>query len=106
MTHTLSYSIGGVVIARHNEIRDELLYLYRRACTSATVRAEPLIHQGHTRSEQEIRQGRDKDKETWGDVMIRGLWDRQFDAIIDVNLDDADTDMYRYKPMTALLDRW
>ena len=44
--HALSCSTGVLVIARHNEIRDKLLYLSRRAFTSASVRSEPLIHQG------------------------------------------------------------
>ena len=48
VTHALSCIIGGLVIARHNKIRDELLYLSRRDFTSASVRAEPLIHQGRT----------------------------------------------------------
>ena len=68
--HAISCSIGGLVIARHNKIRDKLLYLSRRAFTSAYVRAKPLIHQGHTRSEQEIFQGSDKEKETQKDVMV------------------------------------
>ena len=106
VTHALSCSIGGLVIARHNEIRDELLYLSRRAFTSASVRAEPLIHQGRTRSKLEIRQGSDKHKDTREDVMIRGLWDRQVDAIIVVKLVDADADTYKYEPMTSLLARW
>ena len=38
--------------------------------------------------------------------MIRVLWDFQVDAIIDVNLGEADTDMYKYEPMIALLTRW
>ena len=38
--------------------------------------------------------------------MIRGLWDFQFDAIIDVKLGDSDADTYKYKPMTSLLVRW
>ena len=38
--------------------------------------------------------------------MVRGLWDRQVDAIIDVKLGDADADSYKYEPMAALLDRW
>ena len=38
--------------------------------------------------------------------MIRGLWDRQVDAIIDVKLGDADVDTYKYKPMTSLLAGW
>ena len=80
----------------HNEIRDELLYLSRRAFTSESLRAKPLIHQGRTISEQEIRQGSDNHKDTIGDVVIRGLWDRQFNAIIDVKLGDADANMYTY----------
>ena len=38
--------------------------------------------------------------------MIRGLWYRQVDAIIDVKLGDSDVDTYKYYPMTALLVRW
>ena len=38
--------------------------------------------------------------------MIRGLWDLQVDAIIDVKLGDADANTYKYEPMTSLLSRW
>ena len=38
--------------------------------------------------------------------MVRGLWDSQVDAIIDVKLGDADADTYKYEPMTAILTRW
>ena len=38
--------------------------------------------------------------------MIRGLWDRQVDAIIDAKLGDADADTYKYEPMASLLARW
>ena len=96
VTHALSCSIGGLVIARHNKIREKLLYLYRCAFTSAYVCVEPLMHQGRTRSELEICQGSDKHQDTRGDVMIRGLWDRQVDAIIDFKISNADVDMYKY----------
>ena len=80
--HALSRSISGLFIANHNKIRDKILYLSRRAFNSSSVRAEPLIHEGSTRSEKDICQGSDKDKETREDVMIRGLWDCQVDSII------------------------
>ena len=105
VTHALSCIIGGLVIAGHNKICDELLYLSQCAFTSASVRAEPLIHQGHTISEIEIRQGSDKHKDMRGDVIIRGLWDHQVDVIIDVKLGDADADTYKYDPMSSLLSR-
>ena len=106
VTQTLSFSIGGLVIACHNKIHDKLLYLSQRAFTSAYVRAEPLIHQGRTRSEKEICQGSYKDKETQVYVIIRDLLDCRVDTIIDVNLGDTDADTYKYNPMTALLNRW
>ena len=70
VTHKFSCSTVGLVIVRHNEIRDKLLYFYRRTFTSESVCAEPLIHQGHTRFEQEIRQGSEKYKERRGDVKV------------------------------------
>ena len=38
--------------------------------------------------------------------MVRGLWDFQVDAIIDVKIGDADADSYKYELMTALLSKW
>ena len=99
VTHALSCSIGGLVIACHNKIRDKFLYLSWRAFTSASVHVEHRINQVRTRSKQEIRQGSDKGKETRGGVMVWGLWDRQVNAIIDVNLGYAGADTYKYEPM-------
>ena len=38
--------------------------------------------------------------------MVRGLWDFQVDAIIDIKIGDNDADSYTYEPMVALLARW
>ena len=70
VTHALSCIIGGLVIVCHNKTHDKLLLLSQRAFTSAYVRVELLIHPARTRSEQDMRQGSDKDKETRGDVVI------------------------------------
>ena len=102
MTHTLSCSKGGLVIARHNKVCDELLYLSGRALTSESVCAEPLTHQVRTISERNIRQGSEKYKETRGYLTIQGLWYQQDDTIIDVRLGNADADSYKYEPMAAL----
>ena len=68
--YALSCGTGGLVIARHNKICGELLYLARQAFNPVSVRDEPLIHQGRTRSEKDIRQESDIEKETLGGVMI------------------------------------
>ena len=49
VTHSLSCNKGGLVIARHNKVRGELLYISQRAFTPESVRTKPIIHQGHTR---------------------------------------------------------
>ena len=90
----------------HNKIRDKLLYISQRAFTSSSVCAKPLIHQGRTRSEQEIRQGSDKGKEMQLDLMVQGIWGSQVNAIIGAKIGDADADSYKYEPMTELLARW
>ena len=75
------------------------------AFTSEYVHSESLIHQGRTRSKQDIHQESEEDKYMRGDMMVQGLWDRQVDAIIDIKLGDADTDSYKYEPMEVLLSR-
>ena len=82
------------------------IYLSRLALTLAYVRAEPLIHQGRTKSEKDIRQGSDNDKETRVCVVVQGLWDCQDDAIIDIILGNNVADSYKYETMTAFISRW
>ena len=43
--------------------------------------------------------------ETRGGFLIRGLWESQTDAIIDVRFGDANADTYKYEPMDNLLAR-
>ena len=75
VTQAIICGTGGLVIAHHNKICDELLYLDQQAFTPVSVHAKPLFHKIHTRSEKDIFQRSDKDKETRGDLMIQGLWD-------------------------------
>ena len=104
--HALSCIMGGLIIECHNKVRDKLFYLSQRSFTSSYVGTKPLIHQGRTRSELEIRQGSDKHKDSRGDVTIQGLWDRQVESLIYVKLGDDDVDTYKYEAMTSLLARW
>ena len=84
--HALSCIKGGLVISRHNEVCDKLLYLFPESLHII------IIRQFRTRSERRVRQGSEKYKETRGDVMIWGLWDQQAEAIIDIKIGDADAD--------------
>ena len=44
--------------------------------------------------------------ETRGDFIIRGLWEIQTDAIINVIFGDSDTDTYKKEATGKLLARW
>ena len=57
VNHTLRFWKGGLVIAPHNKMRDEILYLARRSINSAALHTKTLIHKGRNRSERGIRQG-------------------------------------------------
>ena len=50
--------------------------------------------------------GKLQGKKTWVDVMIQGLWDQQFEAIIDVKIGNTDDDSYKDELIAALLDSW
>ena len=41
-----------------------------------------------------------------GDVLIRRVWERQTDAIIDVISGDSDADTYKNEPTDKILSRW
>ena len=101
--HVLSFSHWGLVISCRNEVCYELLYLARQAFPSNCVWGEPFIRQVHSRSDEEVRQGRGG-FDTRGDVLVRGLWESQTYSIINVRFGDTDADTYNKDPMDNLLD--
>ena len=105
LRHILKYCKGCLVIAQHDEVRDGLLYIYRRAFPSNCICSKPLIHQGCIRSEVGARKKSDILK-TRDDVLIWGLWEQHTDVIIDVKIVDVNADSYRYEPMDKLVARW
>jgi hypothetical protein len=46
LRHALECKKGGLVICRHNEIKDELVALAAKAFTPSAIRDEPRIHPG------------------------------------------------------------
>ena len=85
-THEMDCKKGGLVIMHHNEIIDELCFLAEAALTPSAVHDEPLItfsqnmHKGEGLISHENR----------CDLMIRGLWRRGCDSVIDVQVSNLD----------------
>ena len=83
--HALHCKRGGLVTARHNELRDVVANLAGRAFTPSHVRNDPVIYQGcaMTRSKAHPAQPSDNTKqgesppeakEQKGDLLIQDLW--------------------------------
>ena len=96
---------GGLVITRQNKIHDNIIHLAKQAFSPNCEHGKTLIHQGRSRSEEEVRHIGSVPK-TRGDVSIWGLLESMMEAIIDVRF--GDDDAYSWKPvrMDKLLSVW
>lgn len=92
--HALQCKTGGLVINRHDEITDELTDLSAKALKPSMVRAEPRILPGRatetTTAEAGTASVQKIDPADRGDLLIRGLWSRATECIIDVRITDLD----------------
>ena len=103
LQHELGCKKGGIVIFRHNEIRDERVNLASRALTPSAARDEPPIH---GRANENVKtsptkltnQNMDEEAATGederGDSLIRGLWTAGTDCILDARVTDTDAKSY------------
>lgn len=73
---------GGLIHQSHDEVKDELCFLAECALTPSAVRDEPLISMSHNRHEGEGNILH----ENHGDILIRGLWQRGTESILDVQV--------------------
>jgi hypothetical protein len=114
LRHALERNCGGLVISRHNEIRDKLSDLASKAFFPSAVCDEPIIHTGRA---LELRSSPGKPEspavkrllqnnrtEDRGDILIRGLWARGTDCIIDVRITDVDAKYQQSKDPHKVLE--
>ncbi len=109
--HGLACSLGGLVLALHNELCDELPDLAACAFTASAVHNEPLIHPclpftpmtplAPAPSASSAPPPPPSDDQ--GDLLIHGLWSCGTDCILDVHITDTDAKTYQSKdPMKVL----
>ncbi len=108
LQHALGCKKGGLVIFRHNEIRDELIHLAGKAFTPSAVRDEPLIRGRSTEKVDEcpVRQtsaNQPAKEDDRGDILLRGFWARGTECIVDVRVTDTDAASYRARDPAAIL---
>ena len=86
-------------------MRGELIHLTKGAYSLNCIHVKPLIYQGRIIYNKEVRHRR-VEKDTRGDVLIRGIWERQTYTIIDIRFGGVDCAIYNKEPMSILLVQW
>jgi hypothetical protein len=105
---------GGLMISRHNEIREELSDLAsKKALFSSAVCDEPRIHTSHPAKKKTdledpgnpvTRNLRKSQGEEHGDVLIHGLWAHGTDCTIDIHVTDTDAKSNLSRDPTKVLE--
>ena len=105
LAHALGCRKGGLIILRHDEIKDELAELLSQALIPSAVRDEPSIQPGprvtrgaKTPENQSGSEATSTEKsERRGDLLVRGLWERSKHCVIDVRVSDVNQPSYILK---------
>ena len=93
VAHALSCRKGGLVIRRHNEVRDALGEMMAMAFGQQIVK-EPIVKE----ADPECGEGG-----LVADLAVRGLWQSQSEALLDIRVVDTDADSYCRRPVSAVL---
>ncbi|CAH3017189.1 unnamed protein product [Porites evermanni] len=88
--HAMIYQRGGLVIQRHNEIRDLQAELLDMVCYD--VQVEPALQ---PITGEELARGTNQAPDARLDVHCRGLWERQRAAFFDIRVCHPNADSYR-----------
>ena len=88
--HPLVCRHGGLIIQRHNEIRDLEAEMLRMVCIDVEI--EPVLQEI---TGEELNRGANKAPDARLDVHARGFWDRQQSAFFDVRVCHPNADSYR-----------
>ena len=81
VNHAMVCRRGGLIIQRHNEIRDLEAEMLHMVCTD--VETEPALQEI---TGEELNRGANKATDARLDVHARGFWDRQQSAFFDVRV--------------------
>jgi hypothetical protein len=94
LQHALSCKKGGLIILRHNEIRDAVGDL--SSLSWKDVRREPVV-----------REANDMQNTTAliADLGVRGVWEPQRETLLDIRVTDTDASSYVALPVRTILER-
>ena len=99
--HILNCRVGGLIICRHNELKDELIDIGIKAFGLNSIRDEPLTNPNSDGNNQEA-QTNNHNNNNRADIMMRGLWERGTDGLIDVQIVNTDSTAHRNRTSEAV----
>ena len=88
--HAMVCRHGGLIIQRHNEIRDLEAEMLRMVSTDIEI--EPVLQEI---TGEELNRGANRAPDARLDIHARGFWDRQQSAFFDVRVCHPNADSYR-----------
>ena len=91
-TRALGCMKGGLVTRRLNEVRDEIADLAQMAYGPSAVRIEPTVREGTT-SIEGLR----------ADISVRGVYESQVEASLDIRVTDTDAESFKLKSILQVL---
>eukprot|EP00957_Ditylum_brightwellii_P124774 9510951-Ditylum_brightwellii.AAC.1 len=121
LQHALQCKTGGLILGRHDNARDDLGHVSTQACLPSSIRDDPKIKSsrddksgkkycGDTTIKEDKdtvcihwKHDKDKDPGLYGDLMIRHLWKRQTDCILDSRITNTDAKSYISCSMESVL---
>eukprot|EP00978_Attheya_sp_CCMP212_P047372 scaffold421334_cov62-Attheya_sp.AAC.3 len=100
--HALNYKKGELVIARHNKVKDELGFLATLATSPNAVCDDPFIFPGRAANGEgncesnscPHVQSSTNNEGDQGDLLLRGIWERQTHCVVDVCIANVDSGSY------------
>ena len=109
VTHALECRKGGNIIARHNDVKYAVSELAIKAICPTAVRDEPLINPCRPATQQvaptqPATRTPITDKDLRGDLLIKNLWDRNMDAILDICVVDTDANSHITRDPAKVLE--
>eukprot|EP00957_Ditylum_brightwellii_P158134 12036538-Ditylum_brightwellii.AAC.1 len=125
LQHALQCKTGGIIGAYHNNYRDDLGSVASQVFSPSAIHNDSIISNCHNskkkgkksktthaktgkiKEDKKVSVFRKKDKDNnsslYGDLLIRHLWKRQTNMIIDIHITDTDTKSYISKPLQPVL---
>jgi hypothetical protein len=99
LDHGLSCKKGGLILHRHNALRDEMATLMAAALSPSCVRSEPLISpsDAHLLPDTPPTAAPAPSNNNRGDLLVRGFIERNTDTIIDFQVTNLNAASYRHK---------